>query len=389
MQTNLAQQLLEKYQQDNCTPDEEALLALWFESLDHQPEQFSGLDKNRLALNMKMHIDLATGKSKRKTGLLLQRLAIAASIILFLAIALYFMKPARPLSPQLLTFADQVQPGGQKAYLILANGKRISLNDAGNGRIAMEAGMEITKTAQGQLSYVVCRSCNQDEARNTDHPVFNTIETPRGGTYRLSLPDGTQVWLNSGAVIKYPVRFTTIRRSVELSGEAYFEVSKDPVHPFVVQTTGQETEVLGTHFNLSSYANESSIKTTLLEGSLKITNLSKSNKAQGAASVVIKPGQQTILTGGELKVHSVDAEDAVGWKEGLFIFDEEPLSEVMFKISRWYDVDIRFDQNKLKTTRFSGSISKKLSLTKTLEKLSLAGGINFGIDHKTIVVYKK
>ena len=290
------------------------------------------------------------------------------------------------MSAKLIAFAKQVKPGRQQAYLTLANGKRMVLNDLGTGVVAAENGVQIRKTTAGELIYEICKACQPQE--NSPAKGFNTIETPRGGQYQLRLTDGTIVWLNAGSTFKYPLSFDGNKRSVELSGEAYFEVAKDSRHPFVVQSKLQEVEVLGTHFNISSYSNEASVKTILLEGAVKVRSLPALKETAGK-SVTLKPGQQSVLIKDQLKVGQIDIEDAIGWKQGLFIFNEDPLVEVMHKISRWYDVDITFADPSLKNTRFSGSISRNLSLLKVLEKLSVTGGIRFSLEQRSIIIREK
>jgi len=385
MKGNLAEQLLEKYIEGNCTSDECMLVELWYESLAaNRPEAVGGA-KDRISAKMKRHIDRSTGYHSSNYRLL-KRFAVAASIILVLGTAIYFLKPVPRMSAELNAFAGKVQPGGRKAYLTLANGKRLLLNDLAIGLIANETGNQIHKTADGQLIYEACETCHPSEGVIAEG--FNTIETPRGGQYQVHLPDGTRVWLNAGSVFKYPVNFAESNRSVELSGEAYFEVAKDRKRPFLVKNQLQQVEVIGTHFNVNSYPNELSVKTTLLEGVVKIVNLSSPNRLTGD-EVIIKPGEQSVLSNHKLRVSKVDPEDAIGWKQGLFVFDEDPLVEVMNKISRWYDVDISFKDPSLGATRFSGSISRNLTLNKALDKLGLTGGLKFDLVQRTIIVSER
>jgi len=385
MKLNVAERLLEKYAEGNCRPDEAMLVELWFESLEPNLVAADALERARISAKMKLHIDRAAGRRPGNYKLF-RSLAVAASIAVLIGLAFYLLKPVPQMSAKLIAFAKQVKPGRQQAYLTLANGKRMVLNDLGTGVVAAENGVQIRKTTAGELIYEICKACQPQG--NSPAKGFNTIETPRGGQYQLRLPDGTMVWLNAGSTFKYPLNFGGNKRSVELSGEAYFEVAKDPRHPFVVQSKLQEVEVLGTHFNISSYYNEASVKTTLLEGAVKVRSLPALNETAGK-SATLKPGQQSILIKDQLKVEQIDMEDAMGWKQGLFIFNEDPLVEVMHKISRWYDVDITFADPSLKNTRFSGSISRNLSLLKVLEKLSVTGGIRFSLEQRSIIIREK
>lgn len=303
---------------------------------------------------------------------------VAASVLIVLGGGLfYYINMHDQQSTLLKNQVDQdIKPGGNKAYLILANGKRISLTEANSGTLVKEAGVEIRKIKDGQLVYGISanRPIHMDK-------MTNTIETPCGGQYQVTLPDGTKVWLNAASRLKYPVSFVSLKeRKVELNGEAYFEVIKDKNHPFIVKSVGQEVEVLGTHFNISSYTDEKYIKTTLLEGSIRIN---------GLAGVVLKPDQQAVLEGNMIKVHDLNASDAIAWKNGEFVFENESLSNIMREISRWYDVEIEYKGISLKDTQtFSGSVSRFDQVSKVLDILEEGGDIHFRLESRKIIVSK-
>lgn len=275
--------------------------------------------------------------------------------------------------------AHDIPPGGNKAILTLADGKTITLNEAANGELVKAEGIVIRKTGQGQLVYEVA---GNDAGAATD--TYNTISTPKGGTYQVILPDGTKVWLNAASTLKFPTSFVALNeRKVELSGEAYFEVTKDIRQPFKVLTTKQEVQVLGTHFNISSYADESIVKTTLLEGSVKVKNLLGVKEA----NVILKPGQQAIVNEGEIKVTKADVDEVLAWKNGVFVFNDEPLESIMKKVSRWYDVEVVYegvDKNKL----FGGSVSRFDNVSKVLRQLELTGGVHFKVEEGRIIAMK-
>lgn len=187
--------------------------------------------------------------------------------------------------------------------------------------------------------------------------------TPRGGTYQIVLSDGTKVWLNASSELKFPASFNqTKQRSVELSGEAYFEVAKNKMKPFMVRSNGQEIEVLGTHFNVNSYLDEKVTKTTLLEGAIKLSQLKRDNPA----SYVLRPGQQAVA-GNTVVIRNVDAMDVIDWKNGMFIFNKESLESIMRKLSRWYDVDVVFEDEKLKSKLLGGLYHVSVQLPKYLK----------------------
>jgi len=272
---------------------------------------------------------------------------------------------------ELVSIKNDIDPGTNKAMLTLANGKQILLTEGVNGSLAEEAGVEITKTAEGQLVYMF----NGHKAPEIGIGE-NKITTPKGGQYQLQLADGTKIWLNAASSIKFPILFVGPQRKVELEGEAYFEVAKDKVHPFIVKSINQELEVLGTHFNLKVYGDGNHTTTTLLEGSVKVNNM------------MLKPGQESTLTSGQIKVREVDTDNAISWKNGFFTFDEEPLESILITICRWYDVDIQFKDEELRTKVFSGRISRYVKVSQVLNKLALTRAVRFEIKGRTITVMK-
>ena len=260
---------------------------------------------------------------------------------------------------------NNIAPGSNKATLTLEDGRKIILTDAINGNLARQAGVNISKTADGQLVYKIS---NQENKKLS----YNSIETPRGGQYQVNLPDGTRIWMNSASVLKVPTSFAAqTSRRVELAGEAYFEVAHDPKHPFKVKTANQEVEVLGTHFNINSYTDEASTRTTLLQGRVKVN------------STLLKPGQESVLTSNSILVKPADIETTMAWKNGYFIFKNEDLPGIMRKISRWYDVEIVYPES-LADKHFEGSISRFKNVTEVLRKFELTGNIHFKIEGRRI-----
>ena len=294
---------------------------------------------------------------------------IAAAAMLFICLSaglLFFNKYA----PDHQTQADNlvknnIGPGSNKATLTLEDGRKIILTDAINGNLAIQAGVNISKTADGQLVYKISDQENKKLS-------YNSIETPRGGQYQVNLPDGTRVWMNSASVLKFPTSFAAQpNRRVELTGEAYFEVAHDPKHPFKVKTAQQEVEVLGTHFNINSYTDEASTRTTLLQGRVKVN------------STILKPGQESVLTSTSILVKPADIETTMAWKNGYFIFKNEDLPGIMRKISRWYDVEIVYPES-LAGKHFEGSISRFKNVAEVLRKFELTGNIHFKIEGRRI-----
>ncbi|MFD2581541.1 FecR domain-containing protein [Pedobacter vanadiisoli] len=270
-------------------------------------------------------------------------------------------------------YANDVAPGGNRAILTLADGRRIDLSDSKTGELAITNGLNVKKAADGLLVFSVI-----DNGRAKEEGTNNTITTPSGGQYQVNLPDGTLVWLNAETKFSFPGHFNGKNREVELDGEAYFEVSKDKNHPFIVKSKKQEVEVLGTHFNINSYENSLSTKTTLLEGSVKV-------KGTGDEKI-IAPGEQSVLYGNTIEVNAVDPAFAIDWKNGEFRFKNEPLPSIMQKLSRWYGVQFVMNVRSERTPSFSGSVSRFDNISEVLKMLEETGNIKFYINGKVITV---
>lgn len=269
-----------------------------------------------------------------------------------------------------------IQPGADRAILTLADGSQILLDSTANGQLARQGNVEIIKLANGQLAY---------KAGGKEKEVlYNTMSTPRGGQYRLILPDGSKVWLNASSSIRYPTSFTGNGRRVAITGEAYFEVAKDPALPFRVSLlpasgkAGMEVEVLGTHFNVNAYDDEPLVNTTLLEGSVKVK--------QAAGSVMIRPGQQAqVNPAGRISVASdVDLAGIVAWKEGHFVFRDADIKTIMHQLMRWYDVDVKYEGT-IPERYFTADISRNKTLSGVLKILEQSN-IHFEIQGRTLTV---
>jgi len=297
--------------------------------------------------------------------------AAAAVLFISLAIGSFYINKSEvttPLKAQLAKKID-VLPGVDKAILTLADGSKIVLDHQTKGNISEHAGVTISKTADGQLIYKV-----SGKSKNASSTIaYNTIETPKGGQYQVFLPDGTRVWLNAASSLKYPEIFAGNERKVELNGEAYFEVAKNKSLPFKVISKNQEVEVLGTHFNINTYMDEKTIKTTLLEGSIRVSN-HKSTK-------ILKPGEQSLIADyglAAINVMYVDAEDETAWKNGQFRFNNAGLKSILSQLERWYDVKI--DYTTVPDKRYNGMVPRNAKLSEVLKMLELTGSINFSIE---------
>lgn len=368
-------ELAKKWQEGTINAAEKAYYEQWYNSFDdtrlelHNAKNEEELS-NRIYEKLKAKID--AGQDKRRP--LFYRIAVAASVILCLSLGLYYYQKNNSTEQVKSAFANDVKPGGNKAFLTLANGRRMLLTDTVNGKLAEEAGVRVTKTADGALLYTITGPATSAQLKT----AYHTIETPKGGRYQISLPDGSRVWLNAGSKLVYPVSFNHPEgRKVILSGEAYFEVARDPSRPFRVKSSGQEILVLGTHFNINTYPEESYSTTTLLEGSVRING-------ENGDHALLKPGQQSFLDKTGIKISQVDTEEAVAWKNGFFYFENADIETVMRQISRWYDVEIVY--HKKVNTRFYAQIPSKSNLSEVLKALELTGKVHFEIQGRKVII---
>lgn len=304
------------------------------------------------------------------------RIGAVAAILLLISGILFFK--TRELQHSGNVYVSDVQPGKNTATLTLGNGQKIKLSTLLEGELAEDAGVMITKTADGELVYEM-----KNDAGAAAHEIrYNTLTTARGEAYRLRLPDGSLVFLNAASSLKYPIRFKSKERKVELSGEGYFEVAHNSGSPFIVATAHQEVEVLGTKFNINSYLDEQVTKTTLLEGAVRVMDLN--SKKAG----LLKPGQQSILKAGKLNVITADTETDLGWTKGDFIFKYEDFRTVMRKIARWYDVEIVYETDAPLNVQIGGWVSRENNISTVLEMIASTGKVHFKVEGRRIIVSK-
>ncbi|MNY03939.1 fec operon regulator FecR [compost metagenome] len=305
-----------------------------------------------------------------------KRIAVAAAIatIVFGGGLYYYNLNLRKVQLNETAYKNDAGPGKTGATLTLANGQKIRLSDEKNGELAKDAGVTINKSANGQLVYDIV-----SDKSAAGH--INTLSTTNGETYKVRLPDGTQIWLNAASKLIYTTNLIRNgKRVVQLDGEAYFEVSKDKKHPFVVESKGQFVEVLGTHFNINAYRDEPQIATTLLEGSVKVGINGKTQ--------LIRPGQQAVNYGGRLKVNDVSLDDITDWKEGDFFLNHVDFKTAMRKIARWYDVEIVYDVAVPEDLESGGWMSRRNKLSTVLKAIEDTGLARFRIEGKTVHVFK-
>jgi transmembrane sensor len=338
-----------------------------------------------------------------KTGSKIIWWLAAASLILIAGAGSWFLlsRPSEKAAPVELAkpedrFKNDVQPGGNRAKLLLADGTEIVLDNAGNGLLSQQGGAKVIKLDNGSIEYKQEAGTGDKEAI-----VYNTVSTPKGGQYMISLPDGSKAWLNASSTLRFPTAFTGDKRIVELTGEGYFEVrpSLPPLplappeggeirrpekrgikKPFIVKAGDVHVEVLGTHFNVNAYTDEEVIKTTLLEGAVKVI--------KGNASGVLKPGEQAQASRqGTLKtVKQADLEQTMAWHNGVFAFRNASVVAIMRQAQRWYDIEVIYAGKVNKDQALNGDIPMNVALSQLLKILEATGSVHFRIEGKTVTV---
>jgi ferric-dicitrate binding protein FerR (iron transport regulator) len=373
--------LFEKYQYGLCTPEEIALLKTYQDEFELKDlpwqDEMGDATETGTSLYSKIHQEMEPVKNAVVKKLPGRYPLIAAAVLLLIIAGTYLFINRRQQAQNIVAgkpadvLKNDAAPGGNKALLTLADGSTINLDSAQNGLLAKEGNAAITKTADGRLAY---NDFNSSQVK----PVYNLLSTPRGGQFQLTLPDGSKVWLNAASSIRYPTAFIGSERNVEVTGEVYFEVIKNASMPFRVKVNDLTVEVLGTHFNINAYSNEPAIKTTLLEGSVKIGNHND--------SAILKPGQQAQINKvAALKVlNNIDVDEVMAWKNGFIAFKSADIKTIMRQLSRWYDVDIVYNGN-IGERNFTGEIPRSENLSEVL-KILQASNIHFKIENKKLIV---
>lgn len=387
--------IIDKYLAGHATEEEKQLVESWYDEFHATDRKLHEDDPQAMERSRQRSLDIirAQVKETSERRILPWRLAVAAAAVIAVLGGLFFYLGS-PADTALL--ADDVAPGGSHAILRLADGRDIVLEDVGDGVLLEESGIQILKTGEGQLVYNVLQTADAvGELKG-----YNTVMTPRGGRYRVVLPDGTNVWLNASSILRYPVQFSDSVREVELQGEGYFEVARipkaenitsesDPAFlPFIVCAGDQRIEVLGTEFNINAYADEDGTRTTLVHGSVRVH---RQNISDGDA-ILLQPGQTVISLKGPdsgLQVIPAAIESIVSWREGYFYFQEQHISSIMRELARWYDVEVVYDRGM--TTDglyFSGSVSSDKNLSQVLRVMEATGTVKFDISERRVTVMK-
>lgn len=385
MDTKRISYLYDRYQSESLTEQELEELGMLVNSPEFDNEfkvifdqNWEGLKSGELMAmtseTEQAHINFIIGQPRQTSPKLKLWYKIAlAAVVAVIVVSAGVLYHAAQLK-QAGQAAYAIVPGKQGATLTLANGKQIKLSDAGRGTLANEAGIEIVKSADGSLTYQI-KNTEKGSAGS-----INTLTTAKGETYQVRLPDGTVVQLNADSRLSYATSLNAAgERRVELIGEGYFDVAKDKAHPFIVKTATQQIQVLGTHFNVNAYADETLARTTLLEGSVKIFSA-------GSQKMLI-PGEQASTRENRLTISKADLDAAVAWKNGEFVFTGQPIDEIMRLLSRWYNVEVEF-KGPLTKEEFEGTAFKEKDIKEVLELLELTGAVHFKIEGRKIIVTK-
>jgi transmembrane sensor len=394
------QELLQKEKAGTCTPAELVQLHQWYEQLDvsgslyidNEPVQAVAELSNTLLLEFRQK--LAAGQAPVRR--LRPWRMIAAAVLLLVVCGLWLVVGRRNSGKPAVVSVDHekkalfhdVLPGGDRAILQLGDGSNIVLDSVADGVLVEQGSVKVIKLHDGVLAYD-----HQSSIVNREPIPYNKVTTPRGGQYQLTLPDGTKVWLNAASSIRFPTVFDAKERRVAITGEVYFEVSPSASLstgriPFLVNVNDKaEVEVLGTHFNINAYDDEGSIKTTLLEGKVKVVNRESSIVNQ--TSVVLSPGQQASIPSKsnqspQILVQTPNIDEVIAWKNGLFKYQEADIQTILRQAARWYDVEVVFE-GQVTAERFRGTIGRQVKLSEFLQILEL-NNIHFDIQGKKIIV---
>lgn len=363
--------LAEKWKNGSITPEEERVFSEWYNAGQDEeiiiPDTFAASEEAHGARMFEAIRQRRAGLNRPRAG----RWVAAAAVVLLVASGATLWGISRrtdPLKP-VAKASEVIRPVGNKAFLTLGDGSVVDLDTARDGVLAENGKTKIDKQA-AHLVY-------DGEAQGPD-TVYNTLSTPKGGIYMVTLSDGSKVWLNASSALRYPTQFRGATREVELTGEAYFEVAAAPSQPFKVKVDGMTVDVLGTHFDVMAYGDEPSITTTLLQGSVQI--------GMNDHHLMLTPGQQSTVARatGQIAARGVDVDEAIAWKNGVFQFNSEDIQSVMRKVARWYDVDVRYEGTV--GQHFTGSAPRDADLATLLRRMELTNEVKFQVTGKTVTV---
>lgn len=378
--------LIAKYTRGSISEGEWVELHKWISASDSNKLLFERLTNNVVS-NLKYRDNVLSSANKdmvwakiesklrkKKNAHIFNAIKIAASIIIVVGVFSVLMLNRNPYDRMENTIAVSESSSVVSPTLITSDGKAFSLDE----NIEISENNVVVSNAHKQLVYAADKSTALANPKTT----YNTIVVPKGGDYKLILADGTQVWLNSDTKLKYPSNFNGAYRKVFLEGEAYFDVTKDKKHPFVVNVNGMNVKVLGTSFNVNGYLDSKDVVTTLVEGKVKVENIDKNT------SRIILPNEQIIYSreSGDFMKSVVNTQLYTSWRNGRFVFCEETLENIMTRLSRIYDIDVFYMSKDIKQMRFSGDLQRYDDVEKILDMLEVTKKVKFNKNKNTVIV---
>ena len=384
LSTEEIRQLADQYLNGTITPEDRARFDAWYNTLpDEVVWEEAGVDADMLRNSM--YIDLLEKIIRSEPARVvpfrrkLIRYAAAVIILLMAGGAFWWFRDNHsPEETKLVKTQTQpakdIQPGGNKATLTLADGSQLILDSMANGQLAQQ-GSAIVMKQHSVLDY------SRKTITSSNTPVaYNTLTTPRGGKYQLVLPDGTMVWLNAASSLRFPAAFNGNTREVEVTGEAFFDVKKDNVKPFIVHAGEQQLQVLGTSFNINTYSDEEAPATTLITGSLRVSAETQKQ------SILLKPGQQAVLSRQQLLLRPCNTHDITAWKEDKFSYTETSIAVVMRQLARWYNLEVQYE-GPVPVSTFSGTFPRDLTLSEVIHILKTSN-VNLTLQNRTVTIHQ-
>ncbi|GGB02485.1 FecR family protein [Puia dinghuensis] len=376
MDATTAKALLQRYLEGDASHEEIILIEQWYQQLVDAGEwNWAEGEREQLQATMESRLLEQIAEQPRTRVLWLTKRSLGAAAVLLLLITgawlLFTRKTTQPIASLSQRYRNDVRPGRNAAVLTLAGGKTVVLDASAPKTIGSQGNVVILNDS-GQLVY-------QAKAGKESEIFYNTLTTQKGNQYHLTLPDGTKVWLNAVSSITYPTAFAGKERRVTISGEAYFEVMKNQQKPFIVQEGDMNVEVLGTSFDVNGYGDEAALKTTLVDGKVRVE--------KGAAASMLEPGEQAVIANSNAGIsidHNPDIEAVLAWKNGSFAFKDASIAAIMQQVQRWYDVDVIYEANI--TKHFVADIPRNVPLSQLLQLLEATDQVHFRVEGKKVFV---
>ena len=378
-------ELILSYLREDISEEEMSRLRVWLDENERHQRLLEELrDKDVLQREIGEYVSFDTSRRwgqlkeameepvRKGRSLLKVWGAVAAVVVAFVGGLLYWQMTGSPQPEVKQVAIARIEQGGMRAVLITETGQQVVLQGLKDTCLNITGTETLNIREDGSLKYSLSALSSMSE--------WHTLRIPKGGEYKIVLDDGTEIWLNSASELKYPAHFVGNERRVQLTGEAYFQVARNEAAPFIVETRDMDVKVLGTSFNVSVYEDEESCHATLVEGRVEV------NDKVNGEKVVLTPGKQALLRGGEMTVREVNTKLYTLWRLDRFTFASEDMEGVIRKLSRWYNVDFFFANSSMKQKRFTGSLPKYADISQVLKMIEMTTDIKFEIKEHTIMI---